>query len=257
MCIRDRDKYKDKVDNKKIDKEVDKEIKQYGGKDQFKKLLEQKNLSLDDYKDQKKLGEYQKLLLEDNVKVSDKDIKAESKKASHILIKVKENKKDKDGLSDEDAKKKAEKLLAEIKKDPSKFGEIAKKESDDKASAKDNGKLGYVLKGQMVKPFEKALFDLKDDELSGIVKTDYGYHIIHADKPTDFDSEKGKLKEQIIQSKVQKNPKYLTDALKSILDEYDVDYKDRDIKKAIEDSVLNPDKLKQQAQEGAAGAGMQ
>lgn len=251
------DKYKDSIDEKKIDKEVDKEIKQYGGKDQFEKLLKQKNLTVDDYKDQKKLAEYQNKLLADNVKVTDEDIKKESKKASHILVKVKENDKDKEGLSDADAKKKAEDILKQVKKDPSKFGDIAKKESDDTASAKEKGSLGYVLKGQMVKPFEKALFDLKEDEISGVVKTDYGYHVIKADKPTDFDSEKSKLRDQIIQSKVQKDPELLTKALEKLLKEYKVDYKDRDIKKAIEDSVLNPDKLKQQSQEGAAAGGQQ
>ncbi|MFL1422680.1 peptidylprolyl isomerase, partial [Staphylococcus ureilyticus] len=70
-----------------------------------------------------------------------------------------------------------------------------------------------------------------------------------ADKENDFDKEKGKLKSQLIQQKVQKSPKLLTDAYKELLDEYKVDYKDRDIKKAIEDSILDPDKIKQQQQQ--------
>lgn len=98
----------------------------------------------------------------------------------------------------------------------------------------------------MVSKFEKALFKLKEGEVSDIVKTDYGYHIIKADKKDDFDKQKSKLKAKIIEQKVQKNPKLLTNAYKDLLKEYDVDYKDSDIKKAVENTILNPDKLKQQ-----------
>ncbi|MFP3489685.1 peptidylprolyl isomerase, partial [Staphylococcus sp. SIMBA_130] len=90
------------------------------------------------------------------------------------------------------------------------FGEIAKEESGDKSSAKKDGSLGYVMKGQMEDEFEKALFKLKEGEISKVVKTDYGYHIIKADKEDDFDKQKDKLKSQLLQSKVQKEPKLLT-----------------------------------------------
>ncbi len=248
------DKYKDKVDTKDIDDDIKKEEKQYGGKDQFEKMLKQQGTSLDDYKEQKKLSAYQKQLLVDRVKVSDKEIKDNSKKASHILIKVKSksNDKDKEGLSDKKAKEKAEKLQKEVEKDPSKFGKIAKKESMDSSSAKKDGSLGYVIKGQMVDSFEKALLKLKEGKISDVVKTDYGYHIIKADKETDFNSEKFSIKQKIIEQKVQKKPKLLTDAYKDLLDEYKVDYKDRDIKKAIEDSILDPDKIKQQQSQGGS-----
>lgn len=243
------DKYKDKVDTKNIDEEIKKEEKQYGGKDQFESTLKQQGMSLNDYKEQKKLAAYQKQLLADKIKVSDKEIKENSKKASHILIKVKSKSNDNEGLSDSKAKKKAEKIQKEVEKNPDKFGEIAKKESMDSSSAKKNGSLGYVIKGQMVDKFEKALFKLKEGQVSDVVKTDYGYHIIKADKQDDFNKEKSSLKSKIIEQKVQKKPKLLTDAYKELLDEYDVDYKDRDIKKAIENSILDPDKIKQQQQQ--------
>ncbi|EKF8413971.1 peptidylprolyl isomerase, partial [Staphylococcus pseudintermedius] len=77
---------------------------------------------------------------------------------------------------------------------------------------------------------------------------------IRADKEDDFDKEKSKLKEKIIQNKLQEDPKILTDAYKDLLDEYNVDYKDRDVKKAIEDNILNPDALKKQSsQDGQLG----
>ena len=244
------DKYKDKVDTKDIDKDIKKEEKQYGGKDQFESMLKQQGMSLDDYKEQKKLSAYQKQLLLDKVNVSDKEIKENSKKTSHILIKVKSKKSDKEGLDDKEAKQKAEEIQKEVSKDPSKFGEIAKKESMDTGSAKKDGELGYVLKGQTDKDFEKALFKLKDGEVSDVVKSSFGYHIIKADKPTDFNSEKQSLKEKLVDQKVQKNPKLLTDAYKDLLKEYDVDFKDRDIKSVVEDKILNPEKLKQGGAQG-------
>ena len=72
-------------------------------------------MSLSDYKEQK-LQSYQKALLNDKVNISDKEIKESTKKGSHILIKVKENKDDKEGLSDKDAKAKAEKSKTSIRK---------------------------------------------------------------------------------------------------------------------------------------------
>lgn len=240
------DKYKDKVDTKDIDDEIKKEQKQYGGKDQFESMLKQQGMSLDDYKEQKKLAAYQKQLLADKVKVSDKELKENTKKASHILIKVKSSSSDKEGLSDKKAKEKAEKIQKEVEKNPDKFGEIAKKESMDSSSAKKDGSLDYVVKGQMVSKFEKALFKLKEGQVSDVVKTDYGYHVIKADKESDFDKQKSKLKAKLIEQKVQKDPKILTNAYKDLLKEYDVDYKDSDIKKAVENTILNPEKLKQQ-----------
>lgn len=245
------DKYKDKVDTKDIDKDIKKEEKQYGGKDQFESMLKQQGMSLDDYKEQKKLSAYQKQLLLDKVNVSDKEIKENSKKASHILIKVKSDS-DKEGLSDKKAKAKAEKIQKEVEKNPNKFDELAKKESMDSASAKKGGSLGYVIKGQMVDKFDKALFKLKEGQISDIVKTEYGYHIIKANKEDDFNKQKSQLKTKIIEQKVQKNPKLLTNAYKDLLKEYNVDYKDSDIKKSVEDTILNPEKLKEQQSSGAS-----
>lgn len=247
-----KDKYGEKVNNDDIEKQIDSEIKKYGGKDQFESLLKQQGLTMEKYKEQRKMMEYQKALLNEKVDISDKEIKDNTKKASHILIKVKQDKNDKEGLSDEDAKKKIEDIKKQLDKNPKDFDKIAKDESMDSSKDK-NGSLGYVVKGQMVKPFEKALFKLKDDEISDVVKTDYGYHIIRADKPTDFDKEKSKLKEKFIQNKLQEKPEILTDAYKKLLDEYKVDYKDSDIKKAVEDNILNPKALKEQASQGGQG----
>jgi peptidyl-prolyl cis-trans isomerase D len=71
----------------------------------------------------------------------------------------------------------AEDLLKQIKAGAN-FADLAKKFSTDTTSAQKGGDLGWVSRGQMVKPFEDAVFALKDNELSGVVTTEYGFHII-------------------------------------------------------------------------------
>lgn len=234
-----KDKYGKKVDADKIKKSVDEEIKKYGGEKQFLQILQQQQpgMTVEQYKDTRVNDEYRKKLLEDTVKVTDADVKENAKKASHILIQVKSDS-NKDGLSDKAAKAKAEKILAQVKKNKADFAKIAKKESGDTGSKANGGSLGYVVKGQTVEPFEKALFKLKEGELSGLVKTDFGYHIILADKQDDFDSQKNSLKEKVRQTKIQKDPKLMVDAYKKLLKDYDVDYKDKDIKKIVDEQIL-------------------
>ncbi len=99
----------------------------------------------------------------------------EQRSASHILVKAA---KDAPAAEKGAAKAKAEKLLADVKKSPNDFAKIAKANSDDPGSAERGGDLGFFGKGMMVKPFEDAAFQLKDGEVSGIVESDFGYHII-------------------------------------------------------------------------------
>jgi len=77
-----------------------------------------------------------------------------------------------------EAKKKAEDLLAQLRAAPDKFAELAKQNSQDPGSKDNGGDLGYFARGAMVKPFEEAVFKLKLGQLSGIVDTDFGFHII-------------------------------------------------------------------------------
>ena len=73
---------------------------------------------------------------------------------------------------------KAEKLLAEVKKSPDNFAKFATENSDDTASAKQGGDLGYFTQTDMVEPFAKAAFSLKPNTVSDLVQTQFGYHII-------------------------------------------------------------------------------
>jgi len=76
-------------------------------------------------------------------------------------------------------KGKAEDLLKQVKAGGN-FAELAKKNSEDPGSKDKGGDLDWVVKGQTVPEFEKALFGLKPNEISGVVKTQYGFHIIQA-----------------------------------------------------------------------------
>jgi len=99
----------------------------------------------------------------------------EERQVAHILVTSDANGTQ---MQQEDAKEKAEQLLQQIKKDPSKFTELAKTNSQDPGSAEKGGDLGFIVRGMMVKPFEDAVFALQNDEISELVKSDFGYHII-------------------------------------------------------------------------------
>ena len=76
------------------------------------------------------------------------------------------------------AKARAEELLQEIRKTPASFGDLARKNSDDPGSASKAGDLGFFGRGMMVKPFEDAAYQLKEGDISGVVESDFGFHII-------------------------------------------------------------------------------
>ncbi len=121
------------------------------------------------------------------INVSDADIKSyyeqnakhygveEQRRASHILIGSNKDASDVDKAA---AKAKAEQLLAALRKNPQEFAKIARENSSDTGSAERGGDLDFFGKGMMVKPFEDAAFKLKQGELSEVVQSDYGFHII-------------------------------------------------------------------------------
>ena len=115
----------------------------------------------------------------------------EERQASHILITVKA------GASDADkakARDKAQSLLDQVRKSPASFGDLAKKHSDDPGSASKGGDLGYFSLGMMVKAFEETAFRLKANETSGLVESDFGFHIIRV---TGIKPAKGRGLEQV------------------------------------------------------------
>jgi len=110
---------------------------------------------------------------DDNVK---QYAKAEERQASHILIAVKPDASTADKAA---ARAKADALVAQLKKNPAQFAELAKQNSQDPGSAAQGGDLGaFARDGSMVKPFEDAVFSAKQGEIVGPVATDFGWHII-------------------------------------------------------------------------------
>ena len=100
---------------------------------------------------------------------------AEERRASHILLTL--------NASAPDAEKaqvqaKAENVLREVQRSPGKFAELAKKYSQDPGSADKGGDLGFFGRGMMVKVFEESVFKQKEGDVSGLVQSEFGYHII-------------------------------------------------------------------------------
>jgi peptidyl-prolyl cis-trans isomerase C len=207
------------------DNEVDENIKKMCSSqnppmtlDDFKARVESQGSKFDEVRQQIKKGmSYQKLLqpqwdkqpvvTEDEARKyytenqTDFDV-PERVRASHILIATDPNVDP--NLAMAQAKAKAEGLLKQVK-DGADFAELAKANSSCPSKTK-GGDLGFFTKGQMVEPFDKAAFALKPGELSDIVETQYGYHIIkvtdHNDVArTSFEQAKSTIITQLTEQK--------------------------------------------------------
>ena len=100
---------------------------------------------------------------------------SEERRASHILINAA---KEAPAAERDKAKARAQELLAQVRKDPAQFAELARKNSQDKVSAAVGGDLDFFSRGAMVKQFEDAAFGMKKGDISDVVESDFGYHII-------------------------------------------------------------------------------
>jgi peptidyl-prolyl cis-trans isomerase D len=103
----------------------------------------------------------------------------EKRSASHILIAVPKDAKPADDAA---AKAKAQAILDDVRKNPNEFAKIAKAQSQDPGSAELGGDLGVVEKGLFDKPVEDAIYQLKEGEVSGLVRSSFGYHIVKVTK---------------------------------------------------------------------------
>jgi peptidyl-prolyl cis-trans isomerase D len=122
-----------------------------------------------------------------SIRISDADLKSfydqnvarlsgnEERRASHILINAPKTAPVADRQK---AKSQAEELLKSVRAAPDSFAEVAKKNSQDAGSASKGGDLDFFPRGTMVKPFEDAAFAMKKGDISDVVESDFGYHII-------------------------------------------------------------------------------
>ena len=99
----------------------------------------------------------------------------EQRSASHILINAK---KEAPAAEKTAARAKAEAILAQLRKNPAEFAAIAKVQSQDPGSAELGGDLGVIEKGAFVKPVEEAIYHLKQGEISDVVESEYGFHVL-------------------------------------------------------------------------------
>jgi peptidyl-prolyl cis-trans isomerase C len=178
-----------KVEDAEVNQQVDILKKRFPKEDEFKAALLEMKISEAELKSQIRKGmaiqQFVDKDLVQDVKVSQKEVKdfyknnpdmfkqSEQVKASHILIKV-------DTQADKSAKDQANKKIKEIQKkleDGEDFAALAKEYSEGPSNV-NGGDLGYFERGRMVKPFEDAAFKLKPGEVSGMVETPFGYHLI-------------------------------------------------------------------------------
>lgn len=156
--------------------------------------------------------------LKKGITVSDEELKTfyeqnsarlatqEERRASHILITAA---KDAPAAEKEKAKAKAQSLLDAVKKAPTTFAEVAKANSQDLGSAVKGGDLDFFARGAMVKPFEDAAYAMKKGDISDLVQSDFGFHIIQltdikAAKQKSFEESKAELIEDAKKQQAQK-----------------------------------------------------
>ncbi len=137
----------------------------------------------------------------------------EERRASHILINAT---KDAPAAERDKARARAEELLAQVRKAPASFAEVARKNSQDGGSAPSGGDLGFFGPGAMVKPFEDAVFKLNKGDISDVVETDFGFHIIELTdikKPRtpSFEELRPKLEADLKQQQAQRKFAELAD----------------------------------------------
>jgi peptidyl-prolyl cis-trans isomerase D len=117
----------------------------------------------------------------------------EQRRASHILVKTREE---------------ADKLFAELKKNPGQFAALAKKHSQDPGSAQSGGDLGWFGRGMMVKPFEDAAYKMGQNDMQ-VVESEFGFHVIRltgiqAAKARGYEEVKKELTEEVARQKGQR-----------------------------------------------------
>ena len=130
----------------------------------------------------------------------------EQRRASHILINAA---KDAPAAERDAARAKAQDLLAQLRKQPKAFAELARKHSQDPGSASKGGDLDFFARGAMVKPFEDAVFALKTGETSDVVESDFGFHIIEltaikAPKAPSFEAMRPQLEADLRKQQAQR-----------------------------------------------------
>jgi peptidyl-prolyl cis-trans isomerase C len=222
------------VSDKELDDDINQQLndflksKNQDREEYGKQLKEQTGKSLDEFlKERSRTAGFKAAALQSklvrekfakDIKVADEDVKSyydqnkESKytqqeqvRASHILLATKDAKTDEAKAAQH---KKAEEVLAEVKKPGSDFAALAQKYSDCPSKTRGGDLNFFPRKGMMVEPFAEAAFNQKVGEVSGIVETQFGYHIIKTTdrkpgKTSSFDEVKDQIRREREAEKIQ------------------------------------------------------
>jgi foldase protein PrsA len=235
------DKYKGKIDEKAIDEQLKKAEEKYGGKEKFEQLLKQQGFTLDKYKDGLKVKAAQVLMINDYVGNGEDKVKERYEKnkkqyhIAHILFNVKTGV-NKSGTSDEEAKKKADEVLKKIKEGGD-FATLAKENSNDTANAAEGGDLGWSSKddSSFVKEFTDVAFNLEKGQVSDVIKTSFGYHIIKVldIREAPYEELKPTLEHKLADDAVKNDSTIVSKALKKLFEEYNVKADNGDVENYI------------------------
>jgi peptidyl-prolyl cis-trans isomerase D len=152
----------------------------------------------------------------------------EERRASHILINAP---KDMAAADRAKAKEKATALLAQVRKAPDTFADVARKNSQDTGSAPSGGDLNFFARGAMVKPFEDAAFAMKKGDISDLVESDFGFHIIklvdiNAPKQKSFEELKPTIEADLRNQQAKSKYAEATVAFSNAVNDDPVSYKD-------------------------------
>jgi peptidyl-prolyl cis-trans isomerase D len=130
----------------------------------------------------------------------------EERRASHILISASASAPDSERAA---ARAKAEQLLAEIRQAPQRFADLARQHSQDPGSASSGGDLGFFGRNMMTKSFEEAVFEMKPGDISDLVETEHGFHIIKLSeikggKKVSFEDVRSQVEQEVRKQKAAK-----------------------------------------------------
>jgi peptidyl-prolyl cis-trans isomerase C len=176
--------------DKKVQEQIDQVTAQVGGEEQLKKTLAETGITPDEYakrvRDNVIIRVAIDSLVDKEVKIAPEEVRAyydknpdqfkqpETVRASHILIRCAPD------ATDEVKKEKRTQIesVRALVKGGEKFADVAKKFSEDPGSAPNGGDLGFFGRGQMVPEFDAAAFSLKTNEVSDVITTQFGYHVL-------------------------------------------------------------------------------
>jgi len=177
----------------------------------------------------------------------------EERRASHILITAA---KDSPEAEKKIARAKAEELLKLVKAKPASFADIARKNSQDPGSAVKGGDLDFFGRGAMVKAFEDAAFSMKTSDISDLVESEFGYHIIQltdikAAKAQSFESMRPSLEADLKKQQAQRKYAELAETFSNTV------YEQSDSLKPVADKLkLNIQKANQVARQATQPRGV-